>query len=370
MPLIIDGHLDLAMNALLNERDQTLTVQQIREREADMTDDDPGIATNSLSQMRHAGVALCIATVIARTRPVKPGRKRPRVHGDLDYPTQEMAYAAAQGQLAYYRMLESQGHLRTIRDRTALDAHWACWQARGSGDKQLPVGVIITMEGADPIVEPAQVHEWCEQGVRTLMLAHFSHSSYAMGTLPPDGSERDGPITQRGRELLREMEKLPMALDLTHLCDQSFFEALDRFPGPVLASHSNCRALADSPRQISDEQIKRIIDRGGVIGLAMHYAMLRHDSGNTLKPEDIGLDAVADHVDHVCQLAGGSQHVAIGSDLDGGFGADKCPYDLDTIADLHKLEPILTARGYSTDDVASIFHGNWLRFFRQTLPEG
>jgi len=370
MPLIFDGHLDLAMNALLNERDQTLSVEQIRIRERGIDSGDPGTATNSLDEMRKSGIALCVATLIARTKPVLPQRKPPK--NDIDFPTREMAYAIAHGQLAYYRLLDRQGHIRLIESREALNDHWNSWLSItvANDPKPLPVGVIVTMEGADPIVQPAQVHEWFADGLRSLMLAHFTQSSYAMGTVPADGSVSDAPLTSLGRQLLKEMSGLAMALDLTHLCELSFFQAVELWQGPVLSSHSNCRALADSPRQLTDKQIKIIVQRDGVVGVAIHNWMLTRPADADLKRQDVGLDRVAEHIDHICQLAGNTRHAAIGSDLDGGYGTESCPHDLDTCADMLKLEPMLKSRGYTDQDVIDIFGGNWLRFYQSFLPEG
>jgi membrane dipeptidase len=160
-----------------------------------------------------------------------------------------------------------------------------------------------------------------------------------------------------------------MILDVTHLCDQSMAQALDLFDGPVLASHHNCRALVPGDRQLTDEQIMRLIGRGAVIGAALDAWMLYPNwvRGKT-SPQVVGLEAVADHIDRVCQLAGNANHTAIGSDLDGGFGTEQTPRDLDTIADLQKLDQILARRGYSDGDIDNIFHGNWLRFFAEALP--
>jgi membrane dipeptidase len=160
-----------------------------------------------------------------------------------------------------------------------------------------------------------------------------------------------------------------MILDVTHLCDQSMAQALDLFGGRVLASHHNCRSLGPGDRQLTDEQIKRLVARNAVIGAALDAWMLYPNwvRGQT-KPDVIGLTAVADHIDHVCQLAGDRNHAGIGSDLDGGFGNEQTPRDLDTIADLQKLGEILASRGYSASDVDAIFHGNWLRFLREALP--
>jgi membrane dipeptidase len=224
------------------------------------------------------------------------------------------------------------------------------------------VGIVLLMEGADPIVAPAQLQRWFDDGPRVVGLAHYGPSAYAVGT------GDSGPLTASGAELLRAMRRLRMILDLTHGCDPSFYQAIDLFDGPLLASHNNCRALVPGDRQFSDEQIRLIIERCGVIGVALdawmlHPGWIRGASDRGL----VTLENTADHIDHICQLAGNAHHAAIGSDLDGGFGTEQCPADLDSIADLQKLAGILDARGYTSDDVARIFHGNWLRFFAEHL---
>jgi len=220
------------------------------------------------------------------------------------------------------------------------------------------------MEGADPIVWPEQVHEWYELGLRQISLSHYGVSAYAHGT----GTE--GGLTDLGPALLREMESAGIALDLTHLADGAFWEALDHFNGPVLASHNNCRALVPNQRQFTDEQITALIERDGIVGAALDAWMLYPGwvRGET-SPQVLSLTSVADHIDHVCQLAGSCRHAAIGSDLDGGYGTEQTPHDLDTIADLQKLSGLLANKGYSKNDIASIFHGNWLRFFTNVLDE-
>ena len=227
----------------------------------------------------------------------------------------------------------------------------------------MSLGVILSMEGTDPIISPAQVEEWWNLGLRAAGPAHYGRSHYAYGTAV------EGPLSEAGVELLKEFSRLGMILDVTHLCDKSMAQALDIFDGPVLASHHNCRALVPGDRQLADEQIRRLIDRGAVIGAALDAWMLypNWERGKT-SPQVVGLDAVADHIDHVCQIAGNANHAAIGSDLDGGFGTEQTPRDLDTIADLQKLNGILASRGYSDGDIDRIFHGNWLRFFGAALP--
>jgi membrane dipeptidase len=216
------------------------------------------------------------------------------------------------------------------------------------------------MEGADPVLSPGQVGEWYAAGLRIIGPAHYGVSPYAHGT----GTE--GGLFPQGPALLREMERVGMILDVTHLSDQCFDEALDVYGGPVLASHHNCRALVPDQRQLTDDQIRRLVSRGAVIGTALDAWMMVPGwvRGQT-RPEDVGvkLEVMVDHLDRVCQLAGNSRHAAIGTDLDGGFGREQSPMDLDTIADLQRLPALLRKRGYDEDAVTGILYGNWVRFF-------
>jgi membrane dipeptidase len=352
---IFDAHLDLAWCAVSFNRDLTRSVEEIRRSEEGMTDEKArGRNTVSLPELRRAGVRVCVATLLARGGPAqepRAGFKRT----DLDFATPSIAYAAAHGQLAYYRLLESQGHIRMLRTARELDEYWK------RNDR--PLGVILSMEGTDPIVTPAQLRQWRDAGLRAAGLAHYGRGQHAYGT------GVCGPLSDAGVALLGEFEHLGMILDVTHLCDQSMAQALDSFGGRVLASHHNCRALVPGDRQLADEQIKGLIARDAVIGVALDAWMLHPNwvRGQT-KPEVVGLTAVADHIDHVCQIAGSARHSGIGSDLDGGFGKEQTPRDLDTIADLQKLAEILSDRGYGDADIDGIFHGNWLRFFGEALP--
>ena len=359
MRLIIDGHVDLALFALGHNRDLTETAEQINQREEGMTDThDRGCAAMSLPEMRRGGVAVCQSTVAVRAnRQVQPRAGFRRV--DLDFATQTMAYAYAQAQLAYYRVMQEQGEVQLIRTAGELEAHWQHWQQGRAGS--LPIGIIVSMECADPIVEPAQAQSWYEDGVRSVSLAHFGQSHYAYGT------GTSGPLSPRGVELLGEFERIGMILDLTHTSDPSFYQALDCFGGPVLASHNNCRALVPGDRQFSDEQIQLLIQRNAVIGASLDAWMLVPGwvLGESVADE-LGLEAMVDHIDHVCQLAGNTRHAAIGTDTG---GTNHMPADFKTSADLQKLEAILEQRGYSDEDMDNIFHLNWLRFLRQWLPD-
>jgi membrane dipeptidase len=345
--------LDLAWNALDWNRDLRQPVAHIRQRERDlaMTGKGRGENTVSFPELRHGGFGLFIATLLARLlrSNMMPALQR--------YEHMEAAYAAAHGQLAYYRALEEEGLLRRITDAATLRNHVRAWQE--DADHQ-PLGFILSMEGADPVLRPEQVEQWWQAGLRIIGPAHYGVSPYAHGT----GTE--GGLFPQGPALLREMDRVGMILDVTHLSDQCFDEALEIYHGPVLASHHNCRALVPDQRQLTDEQIKKLIQRGTVIGTALDAWMLVPGwvRGQT-RPEEVGvrLEAMVDHIDHVCQLAGNARHAAIGTDLDGGFGREQSPLDLDTIADLVRLPDLLRARGYSPEDVTNILHGNWVRFF-------
>ena len=274
-----------------------------------------------------------------------------------------------QAHLAYYRLLEQQGHLRMICSADELDNHWQHLQ----GGERQTIGCILSMEGADPIVTPARTEQWFEDGPRVVSLVHYGIGPYAAGTAAQGG------VTQAGFELLSEMRRLGMILDVTHLTDEAFDQALQAFDGPVIATHSNCRALAPHQRQWADENIRRLLERGAVIGTVLDIWMLKpwpeHFFGtegymtvNSSPREDAKLSLLVDHIDHICQLAGDCTHAALGTDLDGGFGAEQSPGDLDTIADLQKLDALLADRGYSDANIDAILHGNWLRFFRHHLP--
>jgi len=360
MRSMFDAHLDLALNALYFNRDLLASIADVRESERGMTDElARGRGTVTLPELRRCRVAVCLGTLLARGAPVQrhySGYKR----ADLDYVNQTTAHAHAKGQLAYYRLLEEQGHLRFITTRGQLAAHWEEWQ---TAPEATPLGMILSMEGADPIVNPDRVERWWSEGLRAVGPAHGGRGKYAYGTAS------NGPLGERGVALLREFMRVGMLLDVTHLSDQSFFEAMDIFEGPMLASHQNCRVLVPGDRQFSDEQINILIQRGVVIGTAFDAWMLYPGwkRGET-SPEVVGIEAAADHIDHICQLAGNARHCALGTDLDGRFGTEQTPRDLDTITDEHALEDILARRGYSAADIDGIFCGNWLGFFARALP--
>lgn len=365
--LILDAHLDLAMNAMEWNRDLRQPLADIRKREAGKTDKpDRGNATVCFPEMRRGRIGLCVATLIARY--VREDNPLPGWHSP------EQAWAQTQGQLAWYREMERQGQLRNLRDAAGLQAHLDAWEAleapalpaqdgdatgTASAAEVLPIGYVLSLEGADSILTPELLERSYFQGLRIVGPAHYGPGTYAKGT------HSRGGLGARGKALLREMDRLGMVLDVTHLSDQSFTEALDGFQGPVWASHSNCRSLVPDQRQFTDTQLRRLIERGAVIGAALDAWMLvpgweRGHSHPSNTP--VSLEDAANHIDHICQLAGNTNHCGLGTDLDGGFGTEQCPSDLDSIADLQKLIGILENRGYKRADIQAILHGNFTNF--------
>ena len=364
--LIIDGDYPMAVLAVRKQRDLTLPIEEVRAAE----DHFPGHPESpdsetmaSLPELRRGEVAAALVKIASYIR--WPGYSYGDVRSD------ELAYAAGQGQLAYYRVLESQGEARLLKTRGEFSDHMRLW-LDATDYKDLPVGMVIGMEGADPIAWPQQVHEWWENGLRVVSLSCYGISRYSHGT----GTGTEGGLLDGAEELLGEMESLGMILDVTHTSDESIRQALDAFSGPVIASHQNCRALVPGERQFPDELLTRIIDRGAVIGHSIDAHMLWRpgiDWANVpdtlpFAKEDVTLDDFVDHVDHVCQLAGDSLHSAIGGDTDGQGGAGNAPKEIDTVADYQKVADVLDHRGYSESDIENVMYRNWQRYFETWLP--
>ncbi len=359
--LIADGHLDLSMNAILWGRDIEKSVFTQRALEVGNSFGLPpnwgsGLGTVALPEMRQGRIALSFATVIAACS----GNPAPH----MDYSSVNQANAVARAQVAYYRNLEKAGLIRMIGDLGSLNLHiaeWEAWDATSHAvsDATPPLGIVLSMEGGDPITHPGELQEWWNLGLRMLIVTHFGRGRYAGGT----GTELG--LTEMGAPLLKEMSRLGMLVDVTHFSDPAFWQVMDCYDGPVLASHTNSRALVPNQRQFTDEQLKAVIAWDGVIGSCPDLWMLKPGWAPGDSNQDISLDVLVDHIDHVCQLAGDSHHAAIGSDLDGGYGQKQCPRDLETIADLQKLAPLLLERGYKHEDVTNLMYLNWVNMLRQ-----
>jgi membrane dipeptidase len=349
----IDAHLDLSMNALEWNRDLRHPIAAINAREKDLTDKpDRGKGVVSLPELRKGDIGLVVATQIGRY--VAPDNQLPGWHSP------EQAWAQTQGQVAWYKAMEDDGEMVQVNNMESLERHVALWND-GLPNETKPVGYVLSLEGADSLVTIGHLERAWQYGLRAVGPAHYGPGRYANGT------DATGKMGQQGLELLKEMERLNIILDATHLCDDAFWQALDNFSGHVWASHNNCRALVNHNRQFSDEMIRALVERGAVIGGAMDaWMMVPGWIRGVSDPRSMNcnLDVVIDHIDHICQVAGNALHVGIGSDLDGAFGKEQCPYDLETIADLQKIPALFKKRGYNEADVKNLMHGNWIRFLK------
>jgi membrane dipeptidase len=351
---IIDAHLDLSMNAMEWNRDLRLPVKKINEREKLLKDKpDRSNATVSLPELRKGNIGLVVATQIARY--VDENNSLPGWHSP------QQAWAQTQAQLAWYKTMEEEGEMKQITDLASLEKHLTDWNDETNNETK-PVGYILSLEGADSLITIDHLYKAHAYGLRAVGPAHYGPGRYAQGT------DATGLMGEKGKKLLSAMEELKIILDATHLCDDSFWEALENFNGAVWASHNNARALVNHNRQFCDEQIKALVKRDAVIGMAFDAWMMVPNwirRKSTPLEMNCSLETIIGHIDHICQLAGNSLHVGIGSDLDGAFGREQAPYDLETIADLQKLVPLLEKRGYKNEDVTNLMHGNWIRFLRR-----
>ena len=319
-----------------------------------MTGKGIGCNTTAFPEMRQGRVGICVATQLAGcmkgARPI------------ANWMSAEQAWAQTQGQFSWYKAMEEDGVMRQIFNSKDLEAAIALW-TNDEPDDNKPICYILSLEGADSIRTVGHLERAWEQGLRAMGPAHYGVCRYALG------HDQVGPLPEAGKELVREMDRLDMILDVTHLSDGCFWDALKIFNGPVWASHSNCRALVSDPRQFDDDQLKAIIERGGVIGAALDaWMMIPGWIRGKTTPQESGLklEVICDHIDHVCQLAGNALHSGIGTDLDGGYGTEQTPMDLDTIADLARIPAMLEKRGYTETDINNIMSGNYLRFLRES----
>lgn len=349
---IFDAHLDLSMNALEWNRDLTWAIEDIRKSEEGLSDKpDRGKNTVTLGEMRKGNIGICVATQIARY--VKRSSNLP------GWNSPHQAWAQTQGQLAWYKAMEAKGEMTQITNLEQLNAHVELWKNPSSGT---PIGYILSLEGADSMVTIDHLEMSYEQGLRAIGPAHYGPGTYAHGT------NSTGGIGQKGKALLKKIEELNLILDATHLCDISFWETMKNYNGPVWASHNNCRKFVNHNRQFSDEQIKELISRDAVIGIALDaWMMVPNWVRGESTPESMGvtLKQMIDNIDHICQLSGDARHVGIGTDLDGGFGKEQTPSDLDTIADLQKVPQMLADKGFNQEDINHIMHQNFISFLQR-----
>jgi membrane dipeptidase len=351
--LIVDAHLDLSMNAMEWNRDLRETVMTIREREKGMNDKpDRSKGTVAFPELRKGNIGLVVATQIARY--VSPTSKL------KGWNSPEQAWAQTQAQLSWYRTMEEAGELIQITTIKGLTHHLENWNAKK------PIGYILSLEGADSLVNIDYLHRAYAYGLRAVGPGHYGPGRYANGT------DSSGSLNEMGRSLLKEMESLNMILDATHLCDDAFWDSMEFYHGSIWASHNNCRAIVDHNRQFSDDMIKALIQKDAVIGGALDaWMMVPNWQRGISDPKEMNcnLEKMIDQMDHICQIAGNANHVGIGTDLDGAYGKEQCPYDVETIADLQIVPTLLTKRGYTQIEIEKVMHGNWLRIMKRALPE-
>ena len=352
---IVDGHEDIAWNVLALGRDVRRSAWETRRlEEGGPNPERNGLCMVGLPEWLEGNVAVVFGSIF-----LAPARRAVGSWDSQTYADAEEAHRLAGAQMDVYRRLaDEEERIALVESQADLDAVLSSWDA----DDPV-VGIVVSMEGADPIREPGEVEAWHRRGVRLVGLAWAAGSRYAGGNRDP------GPLTDEGRELLEAMAEVGMVLDVSHLAEEAFWQAVDRYEGPVVATHANPRALVPGPRQLSDRMIRALAKRDGVIGVVPYNRFLkpgwvRSDGKEAVTPED-----VAAAVDHVCQVVGDAAHVGLGSDFDGGFGAEAAPAGIETVADLRKIAEALSERGYAEEDVAAVMGENWLRLLRAVLGE-
>ena len=356
---IVDAHLDLAYNALYHGRDIRRSVSKMRAAEG--SGSARGVATVAIPELEKAGVGLVFATIFVPPANSPIGSYRE----EITYHNAAEAHNLGMVQLDYYhRLADEVESIRLVGDLEDLKQVVASHQAENQDeDGRRLLGIVPLIEGADPIREPEEAEVWYERGVRLVGLA-WDDTRYAAGAWRGGGEG----VSKAGYHLLEVMADLGFVLDLTHMSHQGVHEAIDRYEGRVVATHSNAQALVPGERHLSNEQIRRIGERDGVIGVVLFNAFLRAGYHKGDAKESVSLDQVVAHIDHICQLLGDANHVGIGSDLDGGFGAADIPAEMDNVADLPLIATRLLDYGYEQKDVANIMGENWLNLLRQVLP--
>ncbi len=366
MPYIIDAHEDVAYNALTFGRDYRRPVAETRRLE-EGTDTIAATGQSVLGwpEYQRGQVALIFSTLF-----VMPVRYKSGAFENQDYSSPAESYRKTRAQLDYYLRLcdEAPDKFCLVRTQADLRRVLLPWQASPAvlPESSHPVGLVLSIEGAEGIAAVSELEEWWEAGV------HFLGPVWA-GTRFCGGTNEGDRFTPEGLRLLEAMADLGYTLDIAHMTEESALEALDRYPGTIIASHANASGLMSGEhikrRHLSDLVLRRLGEREGVVGVLPYNRFIVPEWKNSDPRTDVPLSKLVDHIDHICQLTGGSQCVAIGTDFDGGFGWPAVPNEINTIADLQKLDPLLAQRGFSAADVAAIFHGNWQRILEKTLPE-
>lgn len=363
MTLIVDGHADIAFNMLNYGRDYTRSVEETRRLEVgSRTVVENGDSLLGWPDYQRGNVAIIFSTLFASPIRFKSSEFETQVYKNFD----EAHKLYREQLMTYHHMTDSiPDKFRLIASSADLNLILNNWLDTSKSNH--PVGMVVLMEGAEAVRTPSELEEWYELGVRLIGPAW-------VGTRYCGGWREPGPLTKDGRQLLGAMADYKFMLDLSHMDEQAAIEALDIYDGPIVGTHGNCLALmpnANTNRHFSDRIIEGIIERDGVVGVVPFntYLKVGWDFRKNSKREEVPLSVVADHIDHICQLAGDALHAGIGSDFDGGFGLQHVPPEIDTIADLQNLVSLLHTRGYTEADTTNILGGNWITRLKRDLPK-
>lgn len=361
---MIDAHEDLAWNVLTFNRDYRRSASETRALEA--ATDIPSLNGETLlgwPDYQRGQVALVFGTLF-----LTPKRYQRSEWDFLAFADFNQSRAMYQSEIDVYHRWneESSEHFRLVTDRQSLQAVMAPWDAAPADYPQRthPVGVVMLLEGAEGVGDPREMERYWEAGVRLV-------GPVWAGTRYCGGTREHGSFTKDGYQLLEIMAGLGMTLDISHMDNQSALQALDAYPGWVVASHANARAIikdVHGERHLTDDALRRLIERDGVVGVVPFNPFLRADWRAGDPRSNVPLDMLAAQIDYICQMAGNTRHVGLGTDFDGGLGWPDVPEELNTIADIQKLTPLLLRRGYSEGDVAAILGGNWRRHLERALP--
>jgi membrane dipeptidase len=359
--LLVDAHQDLAWNMLTFGRDYTHSVAETRKQEVDtLTPQVNGDTLLGWPDYQSGRIALIFSTLFATPVRYKLGEWDHQCYSSV-----EEAHLVYSRQLdSYERLVDEHPELfRIIKKQDDLKSILAHWQR--TDIEEHPVGLVILMEGAEGVREPAELEDWYQRGVRIIGPA-WAGTRFCGGTHEP------GPLTKDGYALLERMTGFRFTLDLSHMDEKAALQAMDTYSGPVIASHANALELlkeSNSNRHLTNREIQGLLERGGTIGIVPSNGFLKPNWNETGGRVSVTLDYVTAQIDYICQMAGNALHVGLGSDFDGGFGLQAVPVEVDTIADLRKIIPLLTQKGYTEADISAILGGNWLAHLQNTLPE-
>jgi len=364
MTLIVDSHQDLAWNMLTFGRDYTRSAEETRQVEFGSS----VISRNGDTLLGWPDYQRGQVSIIFSTLFSTPARWAYEWEPVFYLDTSQAKKQYNQQLDIYYKLADDHpDKFRVISNTSTLDKLLSIQSAAISKGMNYPVGLVPLMEGAECIEHPDEVDLWWERGLRIIGPA-WSGTRFCGGTNEP------GPLTKKGILLLEAMADKGFILDISHMDEKAALQALETYPGSIIATHANCLSLlpdSDSNRNLSDRVIQGLLERDGIIGVIPYNSFLKTgwllSTGS--RRAEVPLDLLVAHIDHICQMAGNACHVALGSDFDGGFGLQSTPFGIDTIADLHKLEPMLSHRGYSRKDIETILGTNWLNLLNRTLPQ-